>query len=145
MVIGRIGCGGGPVDCSDWMRVCGAVDFSPGAVMIGYIRRARCERFLTDSVPVTGPLVFSALLNYLDVYCDAEFAPCQLLCGTDCAWLAGFGLSFRRVSVYRTMATEGAALVKNRSMGRPGGCGGYPFGGCRALGVYSGRCWCNWS
>ena len=26
MVIGRISCGGGPVDCSDWMRVCGAVD-----------------------------------------------------------------------------------------------------------------------
>ena len=105
-------------DCSDWMRVRGAVDFSPGGVMIGYIRRARCERFLTDSTPVTGSLVFSALLDYLDVCCAAEFAPCQLLCGTDCAWLAGFGLSFRRLSLYRTMATEGAALVENRSMGR---------------------------
>ena len=30
MVIGRIECGGGPVDGSDWRRVRGAVDFSPG-------------------------------------------------------------------------------------------------------------------
>ena len=29
-MIGRIDCGGGPVDCSDWMRVCGVVDFSRG-------------------------------------------------------------------------------------------------------------------
>ena len=40
MVIGRIDCEGGPVDCSDWTRVHGAVDFSPGGVRIGYIRRA---------------------------------------------------------------------------------------------------------
>ena len=29
MGIGRIGCGGGPVGCSDWLRVRGAVVFSP--------------------------------------------------------------------------------------------------------------------
>ena len=112
MVIGRIGCGGGPVDCSDWMRVCGAVDF---LLRIGYIRRALCERSSTDAAPVTGSLVFSALFDCLDVYCAAEFASCRLFCGTDCVWLAGFGLSFRRVSVYWTMATEGVALVENRA------------------------------
>ena len=44
MVIGQVDCGGGPVDGSDWMRVRGAVDLSPGGVRIGYIRRALCER-----------------------------------------------------------------------------------------------------
>ena len=63
---------------------------------------------------MTGSLVFSALLDSLDVYCTVEFVLCRLFCGTDCVWLAGFGLSFRRVCVYRTMATEGAALVENR-------------------------------
>ena len=139
MVIGRIDCGGGPVDCSDWTQVRGAVDFSPGAVRIGYIRRALCERSSTDAAPVTGSLVFSALLDCLDVYCAAEFASCRLFCGTDCVWFAGFGLSFRRVSLYWTMATEGPELVENRagitfgvelyvSMGRSGGSGGYPLG-----------------
>ena len=56
MVIGRIDCGGGPVDGSDWTRVSGAVDFSPGGVRIGYIRRALCERSSTDAAPVTGSL-----------------------------------------------------------------------------------------
>ena len=64
---------------------------------------------------MNGSLVFSALLDCLDVYCAAEFASCRLFCGTDYVWLAGFGLSFRQVSVYWTMATEGAALVENRA------------------------------
>ena len=38
MVIGWIGCGGGPVGCSDRLRVHGAVVISPGGVRIGYIR-----------------------------------------------------------------------------------------------------------
>ena len=115
MVINRIGCGGGPVDCSDWMRVRSAVDFLPGGVRISYIRKAQCGRSSTDAAPVTGSLVFSAQLDCLDVYCAAEFASCRLFCGTDCVWLAGFGLSFRRVSVYWTMETESAALVENRA------------------------------
>ena len=41
MVIGWIGCGGGPVGCSDWLRVCGAVVVWPGGVRIGYIREYR--------------------------------------------------------------------------------------------------------
>ena len=45
----------------------------------------------------------------------AEFASCWLFCDTDCVWLAGFGLFFRRVSVYLIMAMEGAALVENRA------------------------------
>ena len=40
MVIGWFACGGGPVDCSDWTRVDCAVDFSPGGVWIGYIRKS---------------------------------------------------------------------------------------------------------
>ena len=99
MVIGRISCGGGPVECSDWKCVRGAVDFSPGGIGIGYIRRALCGRSSTDAAPVTGSLVFSALLNYLFLYYATKFTSCRLFGGTDCVWLAGFGLSYRRVSV----------------------------------------------
>ena len=114
MVIGRIDCGGGPVDYSDWTRVCSTVDFSPGGVRIGYIRGALWDRYSTDAAPVTGSLVFSALFVCQDVYC-AEFASCRIFRSTDCVLLSGFGLSFRRVSECWTMATEGAALVENRA------------------------------
>ena len=93
----------------------GAVVISPGGVRISYIRRALCGRSSTDTAPVTGSLVFSAALDCRDVYCVAEFASCWLFCGTDCVWLAGFGLFFRRVSVYWIMVTDGAALVENRA------------------------------
>ena len=115
MVIGRIGCGGGPVGCSDWQRVCGAVVVWPGGVRIGYIRRVSSESSSTDAAPVTGSLVFSTPLDCLDVYCAAEFALCLLFGGTDCVWLAGFGLFFRQVSVNWIMATDGAALVESRA------------------------------
>ena len=107
--------GGGLTGSSDWLRVRGAVITSPGGVRIGYIRKALCGRSSTDAAPVTGSLVFSAPLDYLDVYCAAEFALCWLFCSTDCVWLAGLGLFFRRVSVYWIMAMEGAALVENRA------------------------------
>ena len=61
MVIGRIDCGGGPVDCSVWTRVRGAVDFSPGGVRIGYIWRPLWDRSSTDAAPVTGSLVFCSV------------------------------------------------------------------------------------
>ena len=91
----------------------GVVDFSPGGVRIGYIRGGLCDRSSTDAAPVTGSLVFSALLDCRDVYCAAEFASCRIFCSTDCVLLAGFGLSFRRVS--ECMATDGAALLENRA------------------------------
>ena len=87
--------------------MCGAVVISPGGVRIGYIRRTPIGKSSTDAAPVTGSLVFSAPLNCLDVYCAAEFASCWLFCGTDCVWIAGFALFFRRVSVYWIMAPEG--------------------------------------
>ena len=100
IVIGRLDCGGGPVDCSDWTRVRDAVDSSPGEVRIDYIRGLLWDRSSTDAAPVTGSLVFSELFVCLDVYCAAGFASCRIFCSTDCVLLAGFGLSFRRVSEY---------------------------------------------
>ena len=102
---------GSLVDCSDWTRVDSAVDFSPGGVWIGYIRKELWDRSSIDAAPVTGSLVFSALFGCLDVYCATGFTLCRTFCCTDCVLLAGFGLSLRRVSEYWTMATEGAALV----------------------------------
>ena len=87
-VIGRIGGGGGPVGCSDWLRVRGAFVISPGGVRIGNIRRVLRGRSSTDAAPVTGSLVFSAPLDCHDEYCATEFASCWLFCGTDCVWLA---------------------------------------------------------
>ena len=115
LVIGRIDCGGGPVDGSDWTRVRGAVDFSSGEVRIGYIRRALWDRSSTDAAPVTGTLVFSVRNVCLDVCCSAGFASCRIFCSMDCVLLAGFGLSFRRVCECWTIATDGAALVENRA------------------------------
>ena len=114
MVIGCFAFGGGPVDCSECTRVDCAVDFSPGGVWIGYIRREPWNRSLTDATPVTGSLVFSALFGCLDVYCATEFTLCRTFCSPDCVLLAGFGLFLRRVGEYWTMAMEGAALVENR-------------------------------
>ena len=111
MMIGWFACGGSLVDCSDWTRVDSAVDFSPGGVWIGYIRKELWDRSSIDAAPVTGSLVFSALFGCLDVYCATGFTLCRTFCCTDCVLLAGFGLSLRRVSEYWTMATEGAALV----------------------------------
>ena len=95
----------------------GAVDFSHEGVRIGYIRGALCDRSSTNAAPVTGSLDFSRF-DCLDVYCAncaAEFASCLIFCCANCVLLAGFGSSFRRVSEYWTMATEGAALVENRA------------------------------
>ena len=64
---------------------------------------------------MTGSLVFSALFVCLDVYCAPGFTSCRTFCSTDCVLLAGFDLSFRRVSEHWPMATEGAALVENRA------------------------------
>ena len=92
-----------------------------GAVLYAALIGCECAAWLSSQdrlykeSAVSGSLVFSAPLDYLDVYCAAEFALCWLFCGTDCVWLAGFGLFFRRVSVYWIMATEGAALVENRA------------------------------
>ena len=115
MKIGWFGCGGGPVGCSDWLRVSGAVVISTGGVRIGYIRRVLCGRSSTDAAPVTGSLVFSAPLDCFDAYCAAEFAPCWLFCCMDCVWLVRFGLFVRQASVYWIMATERAALVEKRA------------------------------
>ena len=95
--------------------VCGAVIISPGGVRIGYIKRAMCGRSSTDAAPVTGSLVFFAPLDCLNLYCADECVSCWLLCGTDCACLASFGLFIWQVSFSWIMAMEGAALVEDRA------------------------------
>ena len=56
MVIGRIGCGGGPVGCSDWLRVRGAVVISPGGGGGGSQDRLFKESF-ASGVVVAPPAV----------------------------------------------------------------------------------------
>ena len=115
MVIGLFDGGGGPVGCSDWLSVHGAVVICPGGVRIIYIRRARTGSSSLDAAPVTGSLVFSAPVYCLAVYCAAGFYSWLLFGGTDCVWLAGCGLFFRQVRVYLSMATDGAAVVDGRA------------------------------
>ena len=115
-----IGCSayvGGSVDCSDWPRSDCAVDFSPGGVWIDYIRPGLWDVLLIDATPLTGSLVSSALFDCLEVYCTAGFSSYWTFCGTDCVLLAGFQLILQRVSECWTMATNGAAVVKNSRIG----------------------------
>ena len=129
MVIGLFEGGGGPLGCSDWLSVRGAVVICPGGVRIIYIRRARTGSSSLDAAPVTGSLgaapvtgllVFSTPVYCLAVYCAAGFYSWLLFGGADCVWLAGCGLFFRRVRVDLSMATDGAAVVD--------GWGGITFG-----------------
>ena len=47
MVIGLSDCWGGPMGCSDWLSVRGAVVICPGGIRIGYIRRALTRELFT--------------------------------------------------------------------------------------------------
>ena len=99
-VIGLFDCVGGPVGCSDWLSMRGAVDVRPGGgsqVQILYIRRARTGSSSLDAAPVTGSLVFSVPVYCLAVYCAAGLYSWLLFGGTDSVWLAGGGLFCQRV------------------------------------------------
>ena len=50
-------------------------------------------------MPVTGSLVLSSPVYCLAVYCAAGLSSWLLFGGTDCVWLAGRGIFFRRVRV----------------------------------------------
>ena len=114
-VIGLSDGGGGPLGCSDWRSVRGAVVVCPGGVRIIYIRRARTGSSSLDAAPVTGSLAFSAPVYCLAVYCAVGFYSWLLFGGADCVWLAGCGLFFRQVRVDLSMATDGAAVVDGRA------------------------------
>ena len=110
MGVGLVGCRGGPVGGSDWLSVRGVVVVCPGGVRIVYIRRALTGSSSLDAAPVTGSLVFSAPVYCLAVYRAAGFYSWLIFGGTDCVWLAGCGLFFRRVR-----ATDGAAVVEGQA------------------------------
>ena len=80
-----------------------------------YIRKARTGSSSIDAAPVTGSLVVSAPVYCLAVYCAAGFYSGLLFGGTDCVWLAGCELFFRRVKVDLSMATDGAAVVDGQA------------------------------
>ena len=90
--------GGGPVGCSDWLSVRGAVVGTGSSSL--------------DAAPVTGSLVFSVPVYCLAVYCAAGFYSWLLFGGTDCVLLAGCGLFCRRVRVDLSMVT---AVVDGRA------------------------------
>ena len=114
-LIGCSACVGGLVDYSDWPRSDCAVDFSPGGVGIGYIRLGLWNDSLIDAAPVTESLVYSALVDCLDVYCTAGFTSDWTFCSMDFVLLAGFEFYIRRVSDCKIMATNGAALAEERA------------------------------
>ena len=111
---GCSGCEGGSVDCSDWLRVDCAVDFSTGEVGIGYIRKGLWTESLIDAA-LTGSLLDSALSNCLLELCTAGFCSTWTFCSTDSVLLAGFVLSVRWVNDMVNMAANGAVLVGART------------------------------
>ena len=112
---GCSGRGGGPVDCSDWLRVDCAVYFSAGEVWSGYIRKRLWTDSLINAAPVTGSLLDSALSDCLIERCTAGFYSKRTFRGTDFVLLAGLVLSVRRVNDIVNMAADGAALVEARA------------------------------
>ena len=64
---------------------------------------------------MTGSLVYSALSDYLIVFCTAGFSSDWTFCSTDFVLLAGFVLYIRRVGDCRIMAADGAALAEVRA------------------------------
>ena len=64
---------------------------------------------------MTGSLLFYAPVCYLAVCCAAEFSSWVLFGGTDCIWLAGYGLFLRQVSITSIMATDSAAAAEGRA------------------------------
>ena len=89
----------------------------PCAVRIGYKRRALAESSSIDAAPVTWSLLFCAPVCRLAICHAVGFSSWELFGGSDCIWLAVFGLLFRRVSVKNcVMATDSDAAAG----GRPG-------------------------
>ena len=100
---------GGSVERSEWLllvargawlwchqiSVCGAAVIHPGAVRIEYKRRAGSSSL--DAAPVTGSLLYYAPVCRLAVCHAAVFSSWELFGGSDCIWLAVFGLFYRRV------------------------------------------------
>ena len=60
---------------------------------------------------MTGSLLFYAHVCRLNICCAAGFSSCVLFGGSDCIWLAVFGLFVQRVSVNCVMATDSDAAA----------------------------------
>ena len=88
----------------------------PCAVRIGYKRRTLAGSSSIDAAPVTGSILFYASVCRLAICRAAGFSSWDLFGGSDCIWLAVFGLFFQRVSVNCVMATDSDAVAE----GRPG-------------------------
>ena len=109
-LIGCRACVGGSVNCSDWLRLDCAVDFSPGGVWINYIRPGPEDVSLIVAAPVTGSLISSALFVCVDVYCTAGFSLYWTLCGTDCRCLVSScrlcGILRKRSWIFRRLVSS---------------------------------------
>ena len=75
---------------TDWSRVNGAVDTSPGGVWTDYKRQALWDSQSILAVPVTGSLVCSILFSCRDITWTARSSLNWTVCGTDWVLPAGY-------------------------------------------------------
>ena len=114
-LIGRRASVGGSVGCSDWSRVDGAVDISPGGIWIDYIRPGLEDGTLIDAAPVTGSLVSSTLFSCRDVFCTAGSTSNWTFCSTDWVLPAGYHVFLQWIAERWIMDASGFSVVDNRA------------------------------
>ena len=107
-LIGQQASVGGSVSHTDWSRVNGAIDTSPGRVWIDYIRQALGDSQSIVAVPVTGSLVSPTLFSCRDVICTARSSLYWTDCDTDWVLLAGYQV------LLLIMDADGFSTVDNR-------------------------------
>ena len=108
MVIGLSDRVGGSMRCAEWLLLVswwawlwcrqisarGAAVICPCAVGIGYKGHSLAGSSSIDAAPVTGSLLFYCPVCRLTVCCAAGFSSWVFFGGSDCIWLAVFGLFF---------------------------------------------------
>ena len=113
-LIGRRASVGGSVSHTDWPRVIGAVDMSPGGVWIDYIRQALGDSQSIVAMPMTGSLVAPTLFScrtsfvLLDLRYIGQFVARTGSCRLDIRVLLKFAECW-------IMDADGFSVVDNRA------------------------------
>ena len=100
---------------TDWLRVNGVVDTSPGGVWINYIRQALGDSQSVVAAPVTGSLVCSILFSCRDITWTARFPLKWTACGTDWVLPAGYQVLLQVIAEYCNMDAVDFSAVDNRA------------------------------
>ena len=100
---------------AEWSRVIGAVDMSPGAVWIDYIKQTLGDSQSIVAVPVTESLVSPILFSCQHTICTARSSIYWIVCGTDWVLPVGYQVLLPEFVECWTMDADGFSIVDNRA------------------------------